>query len=85
MKLIPHNGNVLCKPIAQGEKKTESGFVYKVDEVKLYEVVSTPVAYEGMFKAGDIVTANSTGTLAEVDGVEYVLLKDENIMAKTIR
>ena len=83
MKLIPHNDNVLCKPLAQEEKKLESGFVYKADEVKLYEVVSTPVDYKGMFKAGDIVIASSTGTKAEVDGVEYVLFKDESIAAKT--
>lgn len=84
MKLIPQNSNILCKPIKQEEKKLESGFVYKVDDVKLYEVVSTPVNYEGMLKPGDIVVANSTGTSAEVDGVEYVMFKDENIMAKTI-
>jgi len=82
MKIILHNNNILCKLIAREEKKTESGFVYHVPEVNLYEVVSTPVNYEGMVKTGDIVTVNSTGTLVEVNGVDYLLFKDENITAK---
>ena len=84
MKIILHNNNILCKTIAQEEKKTESGFVYHVPSVNLYEVVSIPVNYEGIVKIGDIVTVNSTGTLVEVDGVDYLLFKDENITAKII-
>ena len=84
MKLTPQNNNVVCKSVAQEEKMTESGFVYKIDEVKLYEVVSTPEKYSGTLRSGDIVVANSTGTVVEVDGVEYVMFKDENIAAKII-
>lgn len=84
MKINLQNNNILCKLIAQKEKKMESGFTYHVPEVNLYEVVSTPANYKGMFKTGDIVMVNSTGTLVEVDCIDYLVFKDENITAKTI-
>ena len=87
MKLIPQNKNIVCKCISSDEKTTESGFTYKSNDVKLYEVVSVSnVLRDDLFdiKAGDKIVVNSTGTKVEVDGEEYYMFNVENIMGKLI-
>lgn len=88
MKLIPQNKNLMCKCISSDEKTTESGFTYKSNDMKIYEVisVSNSLANEDNFdiKTGDKIIVNSTGTKVEVDGEEYYMFNVENIMGKII-
>lgn len=86
MKLIPHNKNVICKCISSSEKTTESGFVYKSNDVPLYEVVSLdPNAKDDIdVNVGDVIRTNSSGTKAEVDGMTYYIFNSKNILAKVV-
>ena len=87
MKLIPQNKNIVCKCISSDEKTTESGFTYKSNDVKFYEVVSiSNVLRDDLLniKAGDKIVVNSTGTKVEIDGEEYYMFNVENIMGKLI-
>ena len=88
MKLIPQNKNLVCKCISSDEKTTESGFTYKSNDIKLYEVVllSKPLENKIGFdiKIGDRILVNSTGTKVEVNGEEYYMFNSENVMGKII-
>ena len=86
MKLIPQNKNIVCKCISSDEKTTESGFTYKSNDVKLYEVVSVSKSLENEagfdIKIGDRILVNSTGTKVEVNGEEYYMFNVKNVMGK---
>ncbi len=86
MKLIPQNNNVVCKCISSDEKTTESGLVYKSNDVLLYEVASVAdkVKNDIDIQVGDVIRTNSTGTKVEVDGEKYYIFNSENIVGKVI-
>ena len=88
MKLIPQNKNLVCKCISSNEKTTESGFTYKSNDIKLYEVVSVSNALRSddlfSIRAGDQIIVNSTGTKVELNGEEYYMFNAENVMGKII-
>lgn len=88
MKLIPQNKNLMCKCISSDEKTTESGFTYKSNDIKLYEVVSLSKSLENEarfdIRIGDRILVNSTGTKVEVDGEEYYMFNAENVIGKII-
>lgn len=87
-KLVAQNDNVVC--IVEKESFSEdssSGFVFKKPELPLYKIVDIgPAAKDNPLdlKLGDVVAANSTGTMAESDGVKYYIFKAENIVGKTL-
>ena len=78
----------MCKCISLAEKTTESGFIYKSNDIKLYEVVSLSKSLENEagfdIKIGDRILVNSTGTKVEVNGEEYYMFNAENVMGKII-
>ena len=80
-KLIPQNDMVLCKLVSSDEKTTESGFVYKSNDIPLYCIEEVGPQVKN-FNVGDIVVVNSTGTMVEFNDNEYFLFKEENIMGK---
>ena len=88
MKLIPQNKNLVCKCMSSDEKTTESGFMYRSNDVKLYEVVSiaNTLRSDELFnvKVGDLIVVNSTGTKIELNGEEYYMFNAENVMGKII-
>ena len=88
MKLIPQNKNLVCKCISSDEKTTESGFTYKSNDTKIYEVISVSNAIKSdelcNVRVGDLIVVNSTGTKVEVNGEEYYMFNAENVMGKII-
>jgi len=86
-KLVPQNDNVVCTLSREAHSTPETGFIYEKPEIPLYKVESIGPAARGNaldLKPGDIVTANSTGTLAELNGAKYYIFKTENIVGKTL-
>ena len=85
MKIKPQNDMVLCECTTSSQKQTNTGFIYKSNDIKLYKVLDVGPKVDADYLAvGDIVVVNSTGTLAKVGDVEYYLFKEENIAGKVI-
>ena len=84
MKIIPQKGMVLCTLASSIEKETESGFVYKSNDIPLYKVESIGQSVSMSIVPGDILVVNATGTRAIADNVEYWLFKEENIAGKVV-
>ena len=82
MKLKAQNDMVLCSLVSSNEKTTSSGFVYKSNDIPLYKVEDIGSNVKMELSVGDIVVVNATGTLASVNGIDYKLFKEENIMGK---
>lgn len=82
MKIVPQNDMIACICTTSREKTTSTGFVYKSNDIPLYEVEGIGPRVKMPLAVGDLITANSTGTSAVVDGVEYFLFKEENIVGK---
>lgn len=82
MKLKAQNDMVLCSLALSNEKTTSSGFVYKSNDIPLYKVEDIGPNVEMELGVGDIVVVNAIGTLASIDGIDYKLFKEENIMGK---
>lgn len=81
MKVIePHNKHVLCVLTTDNNKQTSTGFIYKSNDLPIYRIVSISkdVSIENLHK-GDMVVTNSEGTLIELDGTKYYLIKEDNI------
>lgn len=72
---------VLCKLVSSNEKTTESGFVYKLNDIPLYYIEDVGQSVKN-FGIGDVVVVNSTGTIVEFNDNEHFLFKEENIMGK---
>ena len=83
-QLIPQNDVVLCALLSSNEKKTESGFVYKSNDIPLYVVEKVGPNVKMDLHVGDVVVVNSTGTRAVIGDAEYFLFKEENIMGKEV-
>lgn len=83
--IIPQNDMLLCTIVSSNEKETSTGFVYKSNDLTLYQVksIGPSVSYDNI-RSGDIVIANSTGSKVTLNGIEYCLLKEENIMGKVV-
>lgn len=84
-KLVPQNDSVICIQVQDNHSTPKTGFVYEKPELPLYKVESIGAqakSNELSLKPGDIVTANSTGTLAVLDDVKYYIFKIENIVGK---
>ena len=83
--IAQHSRHTAQKQIDNGtkcpEKKTESGFVYKSNDIPLYLIEKVGPQVKN-FHAGDIIVVNSTGTKIEFDNVDYFLFKEENVMGK---
>ena len=76
---------VLCECTTSSQKQTNTGFIYKSNDIKLYKVLDVGPKVDANYLAvGDIVVVNSTGTLVKVGEVEYYLFKEENIVGKVI-
>lgn len=82
MKFKAQNDMVLCSLASSNEKTTSSGFVYKSNSIPLYKVEDIGPNVKMELGIGDIVVVNATGTLASVNGIDYKLFKEENIMGK---
>lgn len=82
MKLKAQNDMVLCSLASSNEKTTSSGFVYKSNDIPLYKVEDIGSNVKMELSCGDLVVVNATGTLASIDGIDYRLFKEENIMGK---
>ena len=82
MKLKAQNDIIVCSLASSNEKTTSTGFVYKSNDIPLYKVEDVGPSVKMELSVGDLVVVNATGTLASIDGIDYKLFKEENIMGK---
>jgi chaperonin GroES len=85
MKLQPINGRILIKPI-EAKKRTSSG-IYLPDtakeKVKEGEVIAVADdATEEVAVSNRIIYREFSGTKVKFEGEDYVLLSDDDLLAK---
>ncbi len=85
MKLQPINGRILIKPI-EAKKRTSSG-IYLPDtakeKVKEGEVIAVADdATEEVAVSNHIIYREFSGTKVKFEGEDYVLLSDDDLLAK---
>jgi co-chaperonin GroES (HSP10) len=74
------NNFILIKDIKQEELKSNSGIILTIEKYNRNAVVIKSLSHD--IKEGDIVIKNiGTGTLFSIDGEDYEILHESNILA----
>jgi chaperonin GroES len=88
MKIKPINGRILVKPV-EGKDKTSSGiYIPDTAKEKLYEAEVISLAEDATDEvvAGDrIIYKEFSGTEVKIKGEDYILLTEDDILAKYTR
>ena len=84
MEIIPENGTVLCEQINQTKHQAEeSSICYEKEEFPVYRILSV-CDDEKIWRVGDCIACNSTGTKLSFSGKVQFLFKTENIAGRII-
>ena len=85
MKIRPINGRILVKP-AEGKDKTSSGlYIPDTAKEKLHEAEIIAIAKDATDEVvvGDrVIYKEFSGTEVNIEGEDYVLLTEDDILAK---
>jgi chaperonin GroES len=88
MKIKPINGRILVKPV-EGKDKTSSGiYIPDTAKEKLHEAEVISLAEDATDEvvAGDrIIYKEFSGTEVKIKGEDYILLTEDDILAKYTR
>lgn len=81
MRMKPINNRIVVK-VLEGDKTTESGIVLtKALSEKSVQGQVVSISHEGEVKLNDVVVFEMKDTtLARIDGEEFVVLKEEDIL-----
>lgn len=83
MKIVSQNDGVLCRKLKEQGDDRKDFLLYSKDEFPSYEVVNVGKAVDSaLFKEGDEVVCNSTGSRFRFSGEELYIFKQENIIGK---
>lgn len=82
MKLVPQNSYILCKKIQDSTKEVNAnGFSYKVENMPIYQILSIGSKVDkNVFKIGDNVTFQTSGTKVTFDNTDLYLFDSSNFV-----